>query len=81
MGVPVFYWWLMERHPCSVFDVVEDSLIVINGVKIPLDTTVPNLNDFEFDNLYLDMNDIIHPCFHPENLASEASVESVHGNW
>ncbi|TKY67030.1 5'-3' exoribonuclease 4 [Spatholobus suberectus] len=52
MGVPSFYRWLANKYPNVVQDV---------------DPTMQNPSSVKFDNLYLDMNAIIHPCFHPDD--------------
>ena len=67
MGVPAFFKWLTLRYPQIVMDAVEeiDSEFDINNflrTKYNADTSMPYI-----DNVYLDMNGIIHPCCHPQD--------------
>jgi len=66
MGIASFYRWLCERYPRVPIDARGDEHLILNDEPIPTNTAMPNPNKIEFDNLYLDMNGIIHPCCHPE---------------
>lgn len=59
MGVPSFYRWLTNKYESIVVNAKEE-----NECR---DSSLPNPNGMEFDNFYLDMNGIIHSCFHPED--------------
>jgi 5'-3' exonuclease len=54
MGVPAFFRWLVQKYPN-----------VLENIGGPGDSNPQQ--DLCIDNLYLDMNGIIHPCCHPEH--------------
>jgi 5'-3' exoribonuclease 2 len=83
MGVPAFYRWLSEKYPKIVQDVLEERVKLANDsgtVRLPFDSTRPNPSGLEVDNLYIDMNGIIHPCSHPEHGVQPSCQEEMYEN-
>ncbi|CAL8314988.1 unnamed protein product [Merluccius merluccius] len=77
MGVPAFFRWLSRKYASIIVHCLEEKSKECNGVRIPVDTSKPNPNEVEFDNLYLDMNGIIHPCTHPEDKAAPKNEDEM----
>lgn len=82
MGVPALFRWLSKKYPKIISPVIEDKPEEFdNGdgtkTKLPVDCRKANPNGEEFDNLYLDMNGIVHPCSHPEDRPPPANEEEM----
>ena len=72
MGVPTFFRWISEKYPRIMVHAIE---LFAQGGQ---DLTLPNPNGYEFDNLYLDMNGIIHPCTHPEGEEAPPTEDAMY---
>jgi len=65
MGVPAFFQWLKERYPTMMHEVLEgDSL---DKVEKNCAEDAGRVHVQCCDNMYLDLNGIVHPCCHPED--------------
>jgi len=75
MGVPSFFRWLQKYYPQIISNCIETNE--------DSDPSQPNPNtegEREFDCLYLDMNGIIHPCFHPSGTEAPKDENEIMNN-
>lgn len=76
MGVPALFRWLSKKYPKIISSVIDEEGPEVDGIEHPINYSDPNPNG-ELDNLYLDMNAIVHPCSHPENKPPPETEEEM----
>ena len=77
MGVPAFFAWLCRKYPQVLTDLSQHGDAAAAGGHETVDETAATiLAGWRCDNLYLDMNGIIHPCCHPEGGAPQPKDEA-----
>jgi 5'-3' exoribonuclease 2 len=64
MGVPAFFRWLSTRYSRIIINASE-RLSNETNVQQTYEESIEKEEPL-FDNFYIDMNGIIHPCCHPE---------------
>lgn len=80
MGVPALFRWLSTKYPKITNKVIEDlppTSVDERSYFGMFDFSRPNPNGFEVDNLYLDMNGIVHPCCHPEGREAPPTEDAM----
>ena len=68
MGVPAFFRWLTMRYPKVLVDALTEYDLQLLQLQFKDEQAIAKKIQEEnptIDNLYLDMNGIIHPCSHP----------------
>ncbi|KAJ5182137.1 5'-3' exoribonuclease 2 [Penicillium cf. viridicatum] len=77
MGIPSLFRWLSNKYPKIISTVIEELPQEVDGEVIPVNTIGPNPNGEEVDNLYLDMNGIVHLCTHPDGRPPAANEQEM----
>ena len=76
MGVPALFRWLSKKYPKIISSVIDEEENPVDDIPKLVQYSDPNPNG-ELDNLYLDMNAIVHPCSHPENRPAPETEEEM----
>ena len=77
MGVPALFRWLQRKYPLIISNCIEEE---VENYEDFSNQNPNTLGDRDFDCLYLDMNGIIHPCFHPEGVRPPRSEQEIFEN-